>query len=298
MAVVGESGSGKTTLLNLISTLDGYDSGEIIIGNREIKSLDCYEKEYLLRNVISIVFQEYHLLKEYDVIGNVLLGASIQNKKVYETDVNNILKKVGLLDKRDNKITELSGGQRQRVALARALIRDSNIILADEPTGNLDDKTEKLIIENLKEISKEKLVIMVIHNKSIAYQYADMVVEFSEGIIIKIDHINSYTPEFEKDVMKIPDTFTFEQMSWDVIFETLVREKQIKLQITNDLNENKKLFLGYIVQHLMFLISKAVLVFIGVEFILYIFASQFINTIKILENTFIINIEYFLYIWS
>ncbi len=167
-AIIGKSGSGKTTLISLLSGLEKNQQGEIIFDGKNVKeyNLDDYRAKKM-----GIIFQQYNLLNNYSVKDNMFIAMKIASKPLDEEQVYNLLQKVGL-DKEvaDKKPLELSGGQQQRVAIARTLAKDSQVIIADEPTGNLDDQTEKEILNLLKEIVKkeDKTLIMVTHSKYIS----------------------------------------------------------------------------------------------------------------------------------
>ena len=162
--ILGKSGSGKSTLLNVIGGLDKYDDGEVIINGKSTK--DFKEKDFdAYRNTyMGFIFQEYYLLENYSIEQNIKLPLELQHKKVTEQAIKDALKQVDLEDISKRKTNELSGGQKQRVAIARALIKNPEIILADEPTGNLDTETGEQIWKILKNLSKDKLVIVVSHD--------------------------------------------------------------------------------------------------------------------------------------
>lgn len=182
--ILGKSGSGKSTLLNILGGLDNPSSGELIINDRSTK--DFKEPDFdLYRNTYTgIIFQEYNLLEDLDVKSNVLLAANLQKQNVSEEELEKVLNSVEILELKNRKIQELSGGQKQRVAIARALIKKPEIILADEPTGALDSETGKQIFDILKNISKDKLVIVVTHDKETALNYGDQIIELKDGLII------------------------------------------------------------------------------------------------------------------
>jgi len=170
ITIMGPSGSGKSTLLNLIGAMDDPTSGEVYVNNTEIGRLPERKLAVFRKNIIGFVFQNYYLLPNIDVVGNVLLplipyGISSQNRmKALE-----LLELVGLGDRIHSKVGKLSGGESQRVAIARALINDPEVILADEPTGNLDSKTGKSIVELLINLTEQgKTVIIVTHDPRIA----------------------------------------------------------------------------------------------------------------------------------
>lgn len=182
--ILGKSGSGKSTLLNLIGGLDNYDRGEIIFNNKSFSSFKESDYDYYRNSCVGFVFQEFNLLNNLTVFENVSLSLDLQNIND-PSRVDNILKEMEVYDLRNRKINELSGGQMQRVAIARALIKNPNIILADEPTGSLDSETSDAIIEILKKLAKERLVIVVTHNKDLAYENGDRIIEIRDGFILK-----------------------------------------------------------------------------------------------------------------
>ncbi len=186
VAILGPSGSGKTTLLNIIGGLDRYDSGDLIINGKSTKKFKNEDWDAYRNNCIGFVFQNYNLINHISVLDNVEMGMTLsgisstkRRKKAKE-----VLKKVGLEDHMHKKPNQLSGGQMQRVAIARALANDPDIILADEPTGALDSTTSIQIMDLIKEISKDKLVIMVTHNSDLANTYANRIVELKDGELI------------------------------------------------------------------------------------------------------------------
>lgn len=186
VAILGPSGSGKTTLLNIIGGLDRYNSGDLIINGKSTKKFSNTEWDAYRNNCIGFIFQSYNLISHISVLQNVEMGmtlsglsASKRKKKALE-----VLEKVGLKNHAHKKPNQLSGGQMQRVAIARALANDPDIILADEPTGALDTKTSVQIMELIKEIAKNKLVIMVTHNPELAKNYANRIVEFKDGELV------------------------------------------------------------------------------------------------------------------
>lgn len=182
--LVGESGSGKTTLLNILGGLDGATSGVIEAGGKNLCQMSSVELDYYRTYCCSFVFQEYNLLPELTVADNVSLAKEIQESGWSGLTVQDVLKKVELDGYEKRKITELSGGQRQRVSIARALIKNPKVLLADEPTGALDSETGKKIIQLLKELSKERLVLVVSHDEELAKEFADRVITLSDGEII------------------------------------------------------------------------------------------------------------------
>ena len=186
VAILGPSGSGKTTFLNVIGGLDKYDSGDLIINGRSTKDFAGHDWDAYRNNSIGFVFQSYNLITHLSILENVemgmtLSGVSDEEKKAKALEA---LEKVGLKDHVAKRPNQLSGGQMQRVAIARALANDPDIILADEPTGALDKKTSRQIMDLIKEIASDKLVIMVTHNPALAEEYADRIVSFEDGKVI------------------------------------------------------------------------------------------------------------------
>ena len=164
IVLTGESGSGKSTMLNVICGIDTYEEGEMYINGEETSYFDDSDWEEYRRKSVGFIFQNYNLIDSYTVLENVETALIIQNLKAKERKKRALalLKKVGLTNHVRHKATKLSGGEKQRLAIARALAKDSSIIAADEPTGNLDSKSGKQIFELLYEISKEKLVIVAV----------------------------------------------------------------------------------------------------------------------------------------
>lgn len=182
--ILGKSGSGKSTLLNVMGGLDGYDSGEILIkgegtDNFKQSHYDSYRNTY-----IGFIFQEYNIIEDFTVGANIALAIELQGRKAENDEINEILREVELDGLGARRPNELSGGQKQRVAIARALVKRPEIIMADEPTGALDSSTGKQVFDTLKKLSKDKLVIVVSHDREFAEQYGDRIVELKDGKII------------------------------------------------------------------------------------------------------------------
>lgn len=173
--ILGPSGSGKSTLLNLLGGLDKPDSGEIWIEDRKISSFTKKEHNYYLNSYLGFVFQEYNILKDLNLNENISLSLEIQgvSKKETKKRVNDIIKEVELDGLEKRKVNQLSGGQKQRIAIARALVKNPKLIIADEPTGNLDSGTSKKIFELFKKMSKKRLIIIVTHDEESANLYGD-----------------------------------------------------------------------------------------------------------------------------
>ena len=203
VSILGPSGCGKTTMLNIIGGLDRYTSGDLIINNKSTKEYKDKDWDTYRNHSIGFVFQSYNLIPHQTVLENVelaltLSGVSKQERRKRAVDV---LIRVGLGDKIKNKPSQLSGGQMQRVAIARALVNDPEIILADEPTGALDSTTSVQIMELLKEISKDKLIIMVTHNPELAETYSSRIIKLLDGEVI--DDNNPYKEEEKKKEKKL-----------------------------------------------------------------------------------------------
>ena len=185
VSILGQSGSGKTTMLNIIGGLDRYTSGDLVINGVSTKTYKDADWDYYRNNSIGFVFQSYNLIPHQSVLANVELALTLAgvSKKERRQRAVEALKRVGLGDHMHKKPNQMSGGQMQRVAIARALINNPDILLADEPTGALDSETSVQIMELLKEIAKDKLVIMVTHNPELAEQYSTRIVRLRDGQI-------------------------------------------------------------------------------------------------------------------
>lgn len=185
VSILGQSGSGKTTMLNIIGGLDRYDSGDLIINGVSTKKYKDADWDYYRNNSIGFVFQSYNLIPHQSVLANVELALTLAgvSKKERRQRAIEVLKKVGLGEHIHKKPNQMSGGQMQRVAIARALINNPSILLADEPTGALDSETSIQIMELLKEIAKDKLVIMVTHNPELAETYSTRIIRLRDGQI-------------------------------------------------------------------------------------------------------------------
>ncbi len=180
-AILGKSGSGKTTLLNLIAGLDKPSSGEIQFMGKSFKRFKGKDFDAYRNTCVGFVFQEFNLFENLNVYKNVALALELQGKQAEEQEIEEVLNRVGISDLMYRNINELSGGQKQRVAIARAIIKNPRIIIADEPTGSLDQEIAIEIFEVLKELSKEYLVILVTHNEEYAIKYAEHILRLSEG---------------------------------------------------------------------------------------------------------------------
>ncbi len=182
--ILGKSGSGKSTLLNVIGGLDGYDGGEFVIMGKSSKDFAGSDFDAYRNTFIGFIFQEYNILDDFSVGANIALALELQGKKATNETINAILEQVDLANYANRKPNELSGGQKQRIAIARALVKDPQIIMADEPTGALDSNTGKQIFDTLKKLSEKKLVLVVSHDRDFAERYADRIIELADGNII------------------------------------------------------------------------------------------------------------------
>lgn len=198
VSILGPSGCGKTTLLNIIGGLDKYTSGDLIINNKSTKSFTDHDWDTYRNHSIGFIFQNYNLIPHQTVLSNVELALTLSGVSKAERRKRAVeaLEKVGLKDQINKKPNQMSGGQMQRVAIARALVNDPDILLADEPTGALDSVTSVQIMDILKEISKDKLIIMVTHNPELAETYSNRIIKLLDGKIV--DDSSPYKVEEEK----------------------------------------------------------------------------------------------------
>ena len=197
--ILGQSGSGKTTMLNVLGGIDSMTEGEVLYDGNSLSSLSLEEYR---RDIISFVFQEYNLLPKLNVYENLALVISSKEKEEKDKLVKDILSKIGLEGYENRRVNELSGGQKQRIAIGRALAKNSKILLCDEPTGNLDSNTSKDIIELLKVISKEKLVIIVSHNEELANSFADRIVHIKDGKVDNDEEIHDLADNLNQEIKK------------------------------------------------------------------------------------------------
>ena len=190
VAILGPSGSGKTTLLNIIGGLDRYDQGDLIINGISTKKYKDRDWDSYRNHTIGFVFQSYNLIPHQTVLANVELALTISgvSKAERKKRAQQALQQVGLGNQGHKKPNQMSGGQMQRVAIARALVNDPDILLADEPTGALDSETSVQVMELLKEVAKDRLVVMVTHNPELAKEYATRIVELKDGTIRSDTH--------------------------------------------------------------------------------------------------------------
>lgn len=213
VVILGKSGCGKSTLLNILGGLDRFDSGDVECFGKSLKSLSRKELDDYRNSCVGFVFQEYNLIPELDVFDNIALPLQLQGQTDNDEKVKSALEQVGMSGFERRKVEELSGGQKQRVAIARALVKDAKIILADEPTGALDSHSGENILKILKWISREKLVVLVTHDREFAEEYGDRIIELADGLVIR-DTAEAYQsteetklPELRKSKMPVKTAF-------------------------------------------------------------------------------------------
>ncbi|HKK95084.1 MAG TPA: ABC transporter ATP-binding protein [Anaerovoracaceae bacterium] len=196
VVITGESGSGKSTLLNVISGLDTYEEGEMFVNNEDTSGYTTEDYEMYRKNYIGNIFQDFNLINSYTVYQNIELSMLLcgLTKSECKERIKELIAQVDLTEYKNTKVSKLSGGQKQRVAIARALAKDAPIIVADEPTGNLDSASAKNIIEILNKVSKDKLVIVVTHNYEQIEQYVTRKVTMHDGKIVEDKHMKEITP--------------------------------------------------------------------------------------------------------
>ncbi len=216
VSILGPSGSGKTTLLNIIGGLDQYTEGDLVINGKSTKKFKDGDWDTYRNHSVGFVFQSYNLIPHQSVLANVELALTLSgvSKKERREKARNALIKVGLGDQLSKKPNQMSGGQMQRVAIARALVNDPDILLADEPTGALDSATSVQIMELLKEVSSDRLVIMVTHNPELADMYSSRIVRLKDGKIV--DDTNPFDgveEQDKKDKIKKPSMSLFTALS-------------------------------------------------------------------------------------
>ena len=236
IALLGESGSGKTTMLNSIGGLDKVSSGKIYIDNKRITRKSSYKIDKIRTLNIGYVFQDYKLVENMTVYDNVALSLKligITNKDEIKKRVLYTLEKVGMLRYKNRLATMLSGGERQRVGIARAIVKNPKIILADEPTGNLDSKNSLEIMNIIKSISSKYLVVLVTHETELAKFYADRIIEFSDGKIVN-DYINNHDNSLNYEIENRIYLKDYKDIK-------KVKQDNIKIDVYRDSNEDLEL---------------------------------------------------------
>ncbi|EAH4849407.1 ABC transporter ATP-binding protein [Campylobacter coli] len=182
LAIMGPSGSGKSTLLNILSLMDDPSSGKYILDNEDLEQINEEQKITLRREKIGLIFQQFHLIPYLSALENVMLS-QYYHSSVDEEDAKAVLEKVGLSHRLSHLPSQLSGGEQQRVCIARALINNPEILLADEPTGNLDEANEKIVLKTLQKLKNEgKTIVLITHNPELA-KFADRTLILQHGIL-------------------------------------------------------------------------------------------------------------------
>ncbi|WP_141043413.1 ABC transporter ATP-binding protein [Campylobacter coli] len=182
LAIMGPSGSGKSTLLNILSLMDDPSSGKYILDNEDLEQINEEQKITLRREKIGLIFQQFHLIPYLSALENVMLS-QYYHSSVDEEDAKAVLEKVGLSHRLSHLPSQLSGGEQQRVCIARALINNPEILLADEPTGNLDEVNEKIVLETLQKLKNEgKTIVLITHNPELA-KFADRTLILQHGVL-------------------------------------------------------------------------------------------------------------------
>ena len=246
--LLGKSGSGKSTLLNLIGGLDFPTDGEIILKGRSSKDFSQSDFDSYRNTYIGFIFQEYNILNEFNVEQNIALAIELQGKKVTKEAVDNLLDQVDLNGFAKRKPNTLSGGQKQRIAIARALIKEPNIIMADEPTGALDSKTGEQVFETLKKLSADKLVIVVSHDRDFAERFGDRIIELKDGKILtdQTKHMVESTPISDNvtiindHAIKINDAKKLTKKDFDQLYES-IKNSDGKVFISSGENADKSM---------------------------------------------------------
>jgi len=221
--LLGKSGSGKSTLLNVVGGLDTPTDGEIVIDGKSSKDFKPSDFDGYRNSCVGFVFQEFNILNEFSVGQNIALSLQLQNRRDDKSAVKEILKSVDLEETENRSPTTLSGGQKQRVAIARALIKDPKIIMADEPTGALDSQTGKQIFETLKKLSKDRLVVVVTHDREFAELYGDRIIELKDGKMISDLSKNNSTDINSENVTFVSDD-TVCVNDWDKVTDNQIQQ--------------------------------------------------------------------------
>jgi len=246
--IVGKSGSGKSTLLNLLGGLDNVTSGEILFNGKDISNFTMDEYDAYRNSCVGFIFQDFNILEEYNVYENIELSLKLQNKNISRTEIDELLNNLGLNNLGNRKINELSGGQKQRVGVARAIVKNPQIILADEPTGNLDKTSSTQIFELLKNISNDKLVVVVSHDMESAIKYGDRIIQIEDGIIISDTNSvsNEEIQNYEFKSGKLPFSYALKMAL------SGIKTRTFKLIMTILLTSISLIFMGFTVNIAIF----------------------------------------------
>ncbi|MBU1092912.1 MAG: ATP-binding cassette domain-containing protein [Firmicutes bacterium] len=229
--IVGASGSGKTTLLNILGKLDKITTGEVIYEKTNLKS------SQLLYEEIAIIDQEDIFLEGLDVVDNIRLFSNIQGRVLSNHEVLKEMKSIGLENCVNRQINELSAGQKQRVSFLRSIMKEFSLLIADEPSANLDDVTEMVLFNKLKEISKDKLVITVTHNRNLASNISDRIIEIRDGVVIydvNSNEENTNQMIIDNDIIFLKNDIITDASQWSIINALLLEKKELKLRIIEE----------------------------------------------------------------
>ncbi len=257
--ILGKSGSGKSTLLNILGGLDKQTSGNYIVNGKSTTDFKDIDYDSFRNTSVGFIFQEFNVLEKYNVYENIALAYELQNEKSNREEILKLLEELGIKDLENRKMNELSGGQKQRVAIARALIKKPQIILADEPTGNLDSMSSAQIFQILKSISKERLVIVVSHDRESAKNYADRTIGIKDG---QIEYDNGVTYNSESNNLELKKSKLPFKYAFKMAFENL-KHKKTKLVMSIILTAVAFAFLS-----------------IGINFVIFNKNSLIMQTIK------------------
>lgn len=247
--LLGKSGSGKSTLLNVCGGLDSVTEGEIIIKGRSSKEFTQTDFDSYRNTFVGFIFQEYNILNEFTVEDNIALALELQGKSKDTESINNLLKEVDLEGIGKRKPNTLSGGQKQRIAIARALIKNPEIIMADEPTGALDSNTGKQVFDTLKKLSKDKLIIVVSHDRDFAETYGDRIIELKDGKVIsdvskteeEQEQLNKNISVIGEDILCINDGEELSEIDFKIVKDFIKHHKNaIICNNQKDVKEFKK----------------------------------------------------------
>lgn len=225
--IIGKSGSGKSTLLNVIGGLDSYDSGELIVENINTKNFKAKNYNTYRNTYIGFIFQEFNVIKNLTVYENVALSLELHHKspKAHHNEIMDIIAQVGLKGKEKRQMNQISGGERQRVAIARALVKNPKVIIADEPTGNLDSKNRDIIMNILTKLSKERLVLIVTHDKEIAEKHGDRLITIKDGAIVDDVTVHEENLEYKNDDYNTEQVSPSILTSLNLAFKAFVKNK-------------------------------------------------------------------------
>ena len=211
--IVGVSGSGKSTLMNMLSGIDKPSNGDVIVGGKSLYDQENGEMFGYRNSYVALIFQDYNLIDDLDVYDNIKLPLELLGQTDF-SKVDEVIKAIDIEDIAHHKVTEISSGQMQRVAIARALVKDANIILADEPTGNLDSTNGDIVLNLLKEVSKEKLVVVITHDDHAAHKFGDRIIEIEDGRILSdsrplAEDSDNTLPEFKQPIVTFKNQVRF-----------------------------------------------------------------------------------------